>query len=107
MLNSKRASDMNLSTDRRRSPRGNSHIEVRRNSLTASSRYSVSHQKHHKLKSEQYQEKMKAQSRLETLRHNEIKIKNRVNLLENEEKRILKKVEETRKRAAAMKTIKE
>ena len=41
------------------------------------------------------------------MQHNEVKIKNRVNLLENEEKRILKKVEETRARAAKMKAIKE
>ena len=50
---------------------------------------------------------MNAQKRLETLRSNEIKIKNRVNMLEKEQMRILKKVEETRARAAKMKTIKE
>lgn len=45
--------------------------------------------------------------RLENLTNDEIKIKNRVGLLEKEQKRILQKVEETRVRAARIKTIKE
>ena len=43
------------------------------------SRYSLSHHP-----SEEQKEKMNAQKRLETLRSNEIKIKNRVNMLEKE-----------------------
>ena len=44
--------------------------------------------------------------RLDGLKNDEVKIKNRVSLLEYEEKRILKKVEETRVRAARIKNIK-
>ena len=44
--------------------------------------------------------------KLESLKENEIKIKNRVALLETEEKRILKKVAETRDRAAKISDIK-
>ena len=44
--------------------------------------------------------------RLDGLKNDEVKIKNRVALLEHEEKRILKKVEETRVRAARIKNIK-
>ena len=47
-----------------------------------------------------------AKQRLDSLRNDEIKIKNRVNLLESEQKRILKKVEETRTRASKITTIK-
>ena len=57
--------------------------------------------------SEEQQHAAKIKKRLEGLSHDEIKIKNRVNLLENEQKRILKKVEETRARASKIRSIKE
>lgn len=66
------------------------------------SRYSLSHNP-----SDEHQTNISAKKRLETLRNNEVKIKNRVSLLESEQKRILRKVEETRARAIKMKTIKE
>jgi len=62
----------------------------------------VSHQP-----SEEQQQSLSIQKRLQNLTNDEIKIKNRVGLLENEQKRILKKVEETRVRAAKIKSIKE
>ena len=49
---------------------------------------------------------IKIKKRLEGLISDEIKIKNRVALLETEEKRILKKVQETRVRAAKIIEIK-
>ena len=75
---------------------------VDQNTANTRSRYSLSHQT-----CEEMKERQNMQKRLETLRNNEIKIKNRVNLLESEQKRILKKVEETRARADRMKVIKE
>ena len=105
ILDTKRTSDLNISTGRNTI---DAIFDTRHNSVTSLSRYSTNyHKKKQMHASEEYQDKLNAQKRLDTLRNNEIKIKNRVNLLENEEKRILKKVEETRARAAKMKTIKE
>jgi len=64
--------------------------------------YSMNH--HHP--TEEHLNAITIKRRLDGLTNDEIKIKNRVNLLETEEKRILKKVEETRVRAAKIKSIK-
>ncbi len=67
-----------------------------------SSRYSASNYK----PTDDQQKKINVQKRLESLTNDEIKIKNRVSLLETEQKRILKKVEETRVRAVKINSIK-
>ena len=65
-------------------------------------RYSTSH-----IPTDEHLQAISMKRRLDGLGNDEIKIKNRVNLLEKEQKRILMKVEETRARATRIKHIKE
>ena len=99
-VESYQASAQNSSSYEKRHMRSNA---TKTNTL---SRYSISQNGHHS-PSGQHKDKVNAQKRLIKLQNDEFKIKNRVNLLEIEQKRMIKKVEETRSRAEKMKTIKE